>query len=88
MPLHERVQPCPQNDVLPHALRRTTFDEILDKASPGHHAQAGIDSSMRIHIGTFTPILFGRRQLQANEVGQHMRRWIEFHVQSPPQGGT
>ena len=61
-------------------------DEILDEARARHDGRAEGAREAGVHVGALAPGVLGRRQPEADLVGEHVRRRVDLHVQRPPEG--
>jgi len=70
-----------------HAARDLFLDQVFDETRTRQDRRAE-RTRERAHVGALAPVVFGRRQLQADGVVEHVRRWIGQHVQRAPQRGA
>jgi hypothetical protein len=83
--LGEGVQARAQDDVLPDAAVGLLGHEVLDEPRPGHDPGPEPAGALGVHVPALAPVRVRVGQLQADLVGQHVRRRVDLDVHGPPQ---
>ena len=83
--LGESVEAGAEDDVLGDAGGGLLGHQVLDEAGAGHDRGPEPAGADRMHVGTVAPVGVGCRQLQADDVLEHVRRRVDLDVQRPPE---
>ena len=80
MALCERIQPGPENDVLPNAGCCLFAHEVVEEAGARHDRCAKRAGAVGMHVAAGPPVRIGIGQPQTHGVIEHMRWRIDLDV--------
>src|SRR3954465_12389430 len=81
MALGQRVEPRTENHILNYARGELLADQVLDEPRTGNDRCPETPGAVWVHVAALAPIAMGCGQLEADDIFEHVRIGVDFHVQ-------
>jgi len=83
--LGERVEPCAENDVLPHPSAGRVRDYIINETGSSHDRRPEQTRAIWVHVRTPTPPLIWPDKLESDVVLKYVRGSVDQQMKRTPQ---